>query len=342
MSKIVLTGASGLTGSHIAEYFVSKGLDVKCIVRRSSNINFLQTLGVQIEFAELSNQNEVNNALIGADFIIHTAAMVSDWGKYEDFYLINVIGTLNILKAAKLNGINNVIITGSISCYGEESNLMVKDEEMDYNSHYPYCMDKVFPSSMNFYRDTKSEANLRAIEFCEVNKINLTVIEPAWIFGEREFHSGFYDFLKSVKSFPLIPGSKSNKFHTIYARDLAKIYYLAYQKKLQGINKILAVAPKCEYQFRILNLMCEKAGLKLPKRIPKFLAYPPAFVLELIYKIFKINNSPLLSRARVNLFYDNIEYSPNKAIALLGFKSDYTFEESIENTIKWYKDNKYL
>jgi len=146
--------------------------------------------------------------------------------------------------------------------------------------------------------------------------------------------------MKSGLSFT--PGSRKNKFHTIYVRDLAKIYYLAYQKKLVGINKILAVATKAEFQYKLLDLFCWNAGFRIPKRIPKFFIYPPAFLTELFYTAFRIKTAPAISRARINIFYDNIEYSGKKARELLGYEPDYTLEESIEKTVRWYKDNNYL
>ncbi len=343
MNKVVLTGAGGLAGSHIAEYFISKDVNLLCLVRSNKNLDFLKTLKVKIKFADINKIDTLIESFNGVDFIIHTAAKVSDWGSYEEFYNANVIGTLNVLRAANHCGIKDVIITGSISCYGEESSTKIKKETDEYNPHYKYFLDGIFPSGMNFYRDTKAQANIKAIKYAENNLMNLTIIEPAWVFGERELHSGFYGFLKTVRSgFPFVPGSKKNKFHTIYAKDLAKIYFLAYKKKLKGINNILAVAPEAEYQYILLNSLCKKAGYKIPYRIPKFIFYPPAFLLELFYTIFRFKNPPAISRARVNLFYDNIEYSDIKLKEMLGFVSDYTFEQSIEKTINWYKENNYL
>jgi nucleoside-diphosphate-sugar epimerase len=344
MEKVIITGANGLIGSHIAEYFLSKGIHPVCMVREKSNADFLKSIGSDIVHGDITDLKKLMCVFSsGADFIIHTAAKVGDWGNYDEFYNVNVLGTLNVLKAANLHNIKNVIITGSISCYGEESSSIVKDENQSYNSHYNYFLGRLFPSCFNYYRDTKAEANIKAIEYAQANSICLTILDPAWVYGEREFHSGFYDFLKTVKSgLFLVPGSKKNKFHTIYARDLAKIYYLAYQKRLQGINKILAVAPTVEYQFKLLDLFCEKAGYNSPSRIPKSLIYLPAFLTELFYTFFRIKNPPPISRARVNIFYDNIEYSSEKLTNQLGFIPDYSLEESVENTVRWYKENNYL
>lgn len=344
MNKVVITGANGLLGSHIVEYFLSKGINPICLVRKKSNYEFLKSLRVEIIFGDITNLNgliKIFNREI--DCIIHTAAKVSDWGIYDDFYKVNVEGTINLLKASIENNIKNIIITGSVSCYGEESSPIVKDEDYPYNSHYVYFLDKIFPSGMNYYRDSKALSNIKAIEFSEKHSINLTILDPAWIYGERELHSGFYDFLKLVKSgIRLLPGSKKNKFHSIYARDLAKIYYLAYKNKPVGINRILAVSPFAEYQYKILDMFCKKAGYKTPFRIPKAFIYFPALLLELLFTVFNVKSPPPMSRGRINIFYDNIEYSAAKLKDILGFQPDYSFEESIENTVRWYKENNYL
>ncbi len=343
MNNVLITGANGLIGSHIAEYFTGEGLGVTCLIRNNRRSEILETLNVEIKYGDITDFDSLTKSFFGKAFIIHTAAKVSDWGTFADFYKTNVTGTMNVLKAAVHCGIKNVITTGSISCYGEESSTEIKNEDGLYDSHYKYFLDRIFSSGMNYYRDTKADANILAIHYAKENNLNLTIIDPAWIYGEREFHSGFFEFLKSIKSgLRFVPGSKGNRFHTIYARDLAKVYYLAYKKKLEGINQILAVAPRAEYQYKLFDSFCVEAGYKIPYRIPKFMIYPFALSIELFYKIFQIKNPPPISRSRVNIFYDNIEYSDKKLKNLLGFKLDYTFEESIRKTVGWYKENNYL
>jgi len=344
MERILITGATGLIGSHVTEHFISRGIDVVCMVRKKSDTSFLESLNVGTVFGDITDPASLKEVLSrGFSFVIHTAAKVGDWGNYNDFYDSNVNGTLNVLKAAKENGIKDVIITGSISVYGEESSAVVKDENCEFHSHYKYFLDVIFPSGMNYYRDTKAEANTKAIQYAKENGLNLTILDPAWVYGERELHSGFYDYLKTVKSgSPVVPGSRQNKFHSIYARDLAEIYFLAFKKKLKGVNRYLAVSPEAEYQYKILDLMCAKAGLRIPARIPKPLIYAPALAVELFYSALNLKSAPVISRARVNIFYDNIEYSSEKVMRELGFVPRYSLEESVENTVNWYKENNYL
>jgi nucleoside-diphosphate-sugar epimerase len=343
MNKVLLTGATGFIGSHIAEFFFNNNIPVVCLVRRSSDVSFLKELDLEIAQGDIRDIGSVEQAVKNVDFVIHTAGRSSDWGKYQDFYENNVTGTLNVLKACASSKIKDIIITGSVSSYGEENSITVKDENSPYNSHYKYFCGKIFPSAMNFYRDTKAVLTQMSIEFAENNDLNLTVIEPVWVYGEREFNTGFYEYLKTVKNgMKFMPGNKFNKFHVIYAGDLAKAYYLAYEKKLRGINRIIVGNPEPERMHLIHSMFCRTAGLKPPKLIPKLFMYPAGFILELTSAILRTSKPPLLSRSRINMMYDNIEFSVDKAKKLLGFTAETSLEEGISKTVDWYKTNGFL
>lgn len=343
MGKVLITGASGFIGSHIAELFADKHIPSVCLVRSYSDIAFLKNLGLELVYSDINDIPSLKTAMTGIDLVIHTAGRSSDWGKYQDFYDNNVTGTLNVLQASLSAGVRDIIITGSVSSYGEENCSSVKNEDSPYNSHYKYFCGGIFPSAMNHYRDTKALLTQKSIEYAKNNEINLTVIEPVWVYGEREFSSGFFEYLKTVHSgMKIMPGSPSNKFHIIYAGDLAQAYFLAYQKKLKGINRIIIGDPKAQKMNYIHSLFCSNAGLKPPALLPKFLAYPSGFCLELAALLFRSKKPPLLSRARVNMMYDSIEFSTSKAEKLLGFKAVTPLESGIKKTVQWYKLNGFL
>ena len=196
---------------------------------------------------------------------------------------------------------------------------------------------------MNFYRDSKAISIEKAKNLAFKEQFNLTVIHPVFVYGEREFSSGFYEYLKSVSSgIKIFPGSLKNKFHTIYARNLAKIYHLAYKKVLKGVNEFIAGDKTAEYQHVIYEKFCEYAGFKPPFLMPKEILYIPGFLMELIYTMLRTEKPPVLTRARVNMFYDNIEYSTVKLIKEFDYTPDYDLDEGIERTVKWYKANNYL
>jgi len=64
--------------------------------------------------------------------------------------------------------------------------------------------------------------------------------------------------------------------------------------------------------------------------------------MELFWTLLRIKTPPLLSRARVNMFYDNIEYSVEKAEEILGFRAKTPLEEGVRKTVRWYKERNLL
>ena len=339
MNSVVMTGATGFIGSHITRVFCKNRIRSGCLVRKDSNRANIEGLPVEIKIGDIRNSAGLAEAFQGYDCLIHNAAKAADWGSFDEFYQNNVRGTLNVLNACIKAGIKNVIMTGSNSVYGEENNFIVKDENSPHNSHYKYFADSIFPCRLNFYRDTKALAKKEAIEFAENNGLNLTILEPVWVYGEREFNTGFYEYLKTVsRGVPFMPGSKKNKFHVVYAGDLARAYFLAFTKQLTGVHCILIGNHKAENMNKIYKLFCAEAGLEKPLNIPKTVVYPAAFILELLHTMFNSWKPPLITRGRVNMFYDNIELSVKRAEEVLGFRNKYTLEEGIQKTIAWYKE----
>ncbi|EHQ89274.1 NAD-dependent epimerase/dehydratase family protein [Desulfosporosinus youngiae] len=337
-SSVMITGATGFIGSHIAGEFCKQQITVGCLIREGSSLANLEGLPIELRIGDLRNTEELTKAFSGYDWVIHNAAKVADWGDYEDFYQTNVVGTVNVLTACVQAGIKNILITGSNSVYGEENCLEVKNEDSPYNSHYRYFGDGLFPCKLNYYRDTKAIAKKKALAFAAVHNLNLTILEPVWVYGERELNTGFYEYLKTAKAgIPFVPGARQNKFHVIYAGDLARAYFLAYKKQLTGQHCLLVGNQQPENMDRIYRLFCAEAGLKKPGNLPKALIYPAAFLMELFFTLFNSQSPPLLTRGRVNMFYDNLEFSVEKAREILGFKNSFSLEEGVKKTVLWYK-----
>lgn len=328
MSHIVITGGNGFIGSHITEYLLGQGETV--IHPSSKELNIL-------------DKEALLEAFKGADTVIHNAAKAADWGSFQEFYQVNVLGTRNVLHACLKNRVRQVIMTGSCSVFGEEHHVAAKNEDSPRNSHYPYLFDRVFPCGMNYYRDTKRIAAVKAADFAARHRMNLTILHPVWVYGEREFHTGFYEYLQLAGlGLPAIMGSRSNDFHVIYAGDLAKAYYLAFKSANQGVAEYIVGEPETVKMDTVYRLFCQAAGFKKPRNLPKGVVYLAAFGMELWYTLRKKKEVPLLTRGRVNMFYDSICYSTEKIRKELGFSCEYSLVQGISRTVKWYKENGYL
>jgi nucleoside-diphosphate-sugar epimerase len=343
METILLTGATGFIGSHILEALQDAGHEVICFARPAGDCSHIRSRGASIRFGDIRDRAALDRAVRGCTAIVHAAACARDWGPWRDFVSVNVQGTARLLCAAADAGIRTVVMTGSISSYGEEHCLQAKDESWPDNPHYPYFADRFFPCRMNYYRDSKARATWCAADLARKRGLNLTILEPVWVFGEREFTTGFYEYVKTVgKGMRCMPGNDSGTLPVIYAPDLARAYTAAVERTLAGVHRMIVGMPEPVTTRRLFGEFCRQAGLNPPRLLPKALVYPLAFCLELGATLAGSPRPPLLTRARVNMFYDSLNFSSAKAHRLLGFSCRHTLEQGIENTVRWYRDRGYL
>ncbi len=339
----MLTGATGLIGSHVLEALAEAGTEARCLVRPTSDTSFVSAYGASVVTGDIIDQESILGAARGCDAIVHTAGLASDWATRKQFRRTNVDGTLAVLKACAALGIRTAVITGSVSSYGEEHCPEPKSEDSPYLPRYPYALERVFPSRMNDYRESKAEATRTACEFARARGIDLVVIEPVWVFGEREFHSGFYEYLHAVKQGNRwMPGSSRNLFHVVYARDLAQAYLGALRVRPPGINRVIVGMDDAVPMKQLHDRFCAEAGLAPPRRLPRAVVWPLAFALEFTSTVLARAKPPLLTRARTAMMYDTIRYSTRKARELLGFGCRYPLEEAVRRTVAWYLERGYL
>lgn len=343
LKNILITGASGFIGGHVVRHFADSPVSLHCLIRPGSSTAFIADLPVNLVYGDITDLPGLEKSFAGMDAVIHTAAMARDWGAFDDFYRVNVEGTLNVLKAALKNGIRRLILTGSVSSYGEEDSRTLKDETSPYNPHYRYAFDRRLPSGMNHYRETKALSTSESISYAEENGMSLTILEPVWVYGENEKGSGFYEYLKTVSSgMFMMPGCRTNTHHVIYAGELARAYYLAYTAGLEGIHRIIIGNEMPENMQRIYSLFCREAGVRPPVNIPRPLVFPAAVAAEWLWTKLRRASPPLLTRSRVNMFYDSIGFDTRKAERLLSFRNRVPLEGGIRNTVQWYKSKKWL
>ena len=107
--KVLITGATGLLGSHLAERLTVQGDRVRGLVRPGSRTDFLDALGVEIVRGDLTDPAACRAAVAGVARVFHCAAKVGDWGPWREFQTGCVDATRILARAAMSEGIERFI-----------------------------------------------------------------------------------------------------------------------------------------------------------------------------------------------------------------------------------------
>jgi NAD dependent epimerase/dehydratase len=151
--KILVTGADGFIGSHLVEYLVSIGCDVKAFIYYNSfnswgwldsvDKNILQK--IEIFSGDIRDPNGVRTAVKGCDVIMHLAALIAIPYSYHspDTYVeTNIKGTLNVVQAAREFGVERVVHTSTSEVYGTAKFVPIT-ENHPLQGQSPYSASKI-------------------------------------------------------------------------------------------------------------------------------------------------------------------------------------------------------
>jgi nucleoside-diphosphate-sugar epimerase len=173
--KYIVTGATSGLGRNLAKKLSYDGHHVIGLGRRFRETKSLSREAIEYHQIDLENMEAMAHVMQGADAVFHCAALSSPWGKYEDFYKANVVGTENVIKAMEKSKTNFLVHVSTPSIY------------FDYKSQYNISENYPLPKKLvNHYATTKKMAEDRVMYACDKQKIKATIIRPRAIIGPHD------------------------------------------------------------------------------------------------------------------------------------------------------------
>lgn len=326
----LVTGATGLLGSHIVEQLRRRGEPVRVLVRPGSDRRWLETQGVEFAEGDVTDSASLAAACAGVDAVYHSAAKVGDWGPWEEFQRITIDGTHNMVEAAIAAKVRRFVHISSISCYGYHTRDVKVDETFDLGY-------KLY--GWAYYSKSKIAAERIVWDAHKQGRIEVTVIRPAWIYGERDRTTiaRLYDMLKKGRA--KILGRGDNRLNVVYAGNIAEAAIEA-----AGRDDCNGEAFNCSNDGRItqkeyFTLLAKAIGVPPPRiHVPYRVAYSVGFVLECLGHLFKWQKPPFVTRYAVWLMGRRSYFSAEKARQKLGWKATVPYEQGIPRTVEWYRE----
>jgi len=325
----LVTGATGLLGSHIVEQLRRRHRPVRVLVRPNADVTWLRTQGVEFAEGDLCDRPSLRRACQGVECVYHSAARVGDWGPWEEFVAITIEGTRNLIDAAAEAGVRRFIHISSISVYGYVDGAgVVLDETAPLGARL---------HRWSYYSRAKIAAEQLVWEAHRAGRIRATVIRPSWLYGPRD-RATIGRLVRAIQSGSArLIGGGDNRLNVVHAANVAEAAILAADSE-----RAVGEAYNCSNdgvltQREYFNLIAQALGAPpVTRSVPYRVAHAAAFLLECIGHLLKRKRPPLVTRYAVWLIGRRSFFETRKAREQLGWRSTIPYHEGIPATVEWY------
>jgi nucleoside-diphosphate-sugar epimerase len=328
-ARVLVTGATGLLGSHLAERLTAQGRFVRALVRPESRTGFLDGIGVETVRGDLTNPDDCASALSGITWVFHCAAKVGDWGRWSEFQTGCVDATRTVAQAATRAGVARFVHISSTSAYGHPHDRGAPIDETAPLGQNVWVMD--------YYTRSKVECERGLWRMAERGRLPLTVIRPSWLYGERDRTTVPRLIREFRRRRVMILGRGDNPLSAVYAGVVADAALLAAaEPKAEGqAYNITSQGPITQRAF--LDLFADALVLpRATRHVPYRLAFAGGLLLELQDRMLSRTAPPRITRYGAWLLGRTLQYSTERARAELGWQPALSYPESIERTARWF------
>ena len=325
----LVTGGTGMLGSHLVERLLAKGRNVRALVRQGSDTTFLKSLGVELMVGDLTDPASCARAVRGVENIYHSAAKVGDWGPWREFQTSCIDATRTLGEAAARERVNRFVHISSTSAYGhpEEGGEPITEEAALGQNMWVW----------DAYTRSKVESEQVLWNLAATENLALTVIRPSWLFGERD-RTTTARLVNNLRAGKIrLIGRGDNSLSAIYVGEVADAAVLASEDP-HSVGEAYNITNQGSItQKAFMNLFAQACGAPPVTRSARYrLVYGIAFLFEAQGRLTGRVRPPWISRYATWLMGRNLEYSTEKAKTKLGWRPRETYQESIDRTVRWF------
>lgn len=334
--KILVTGASGFIGSFIVEEGLSRGYEVWAGIRGSSSRKFLgdgRISFIELDFSSIARLKEQLAAFRqehgGWDYIVHAAGVTKCLDK-KDFFKVNYEGTRNFIDALAALGMSprKFIYLSSLSVFGP-----VREKQP-----YEPIMESDTPCPNTAYGESK----LLSEKYIKENApFPYVILRPTGVYGPRE--RDYYKMAVSIKKHvDFSVGYRPQVITFIYVKDLVKAIYMSVESWVE--NRCYFVSEPCGYSSRTFSDFIQKElgvkrvlHIKAPVWLLKVISCCAEWFSHISGKPGTLNSDKYRIMKQRNWLCDTLPIEKE-----LGFTADYPLADGTRETVKWYKQEKWL
>jgi nucleoside-diphosphate-sugar epimerase len=323
--KVLVTGAAGLLGGHVAELALERGDAVRVLARPGADVSWLAKAGVEVCWGDLTDRPPAAAAVEGVDCVLHCAARTGPWGPEAEYELVNVRGLKTLVEAAMAAGVRRIVHVSSITVHGLDVHGTADETAPLRGGSDPYSRSKV-----------AGEHLLQ--QLIRYKGAPVTIVRPGLIYGPRDTNS-FGRFARLVEQGKmLLIGSGNNHLPLIYVRDVAQGILLASEIDQALGRAYLLVNDEPVTQRDYFNAIARELGVAPPRRhLPYRLALALGATAETIGHLTRMKHPPPVMRFGLKQIAGENRFVISRARCELGFVPQVGLAEGVREGIAWYR-----
>jgi nucleoside-diphosphate-sugar epimerase len=324
--RVLVTGATGFTGGHLARRLAADGVAVRALVR-NPHVAVPALPGIELAAGDLTDAGALARAVEGVDAVYNIAALYRAAGLDDALYrAVNATAVGTLIERAAAAGVRRVVHCSTVGVHGDIANPPAGEDA------------PLRPGDV--YQATKLEGESVARRAAAEAGIELVIVRPTGIYGP-----GDRRLLKLFRGVArrrfVVLGRGDIWYHLTYIDDLVDGFRLCGTHPAAAGHTYILSGPEVTTLNELVAITAEVAGVKpLPLHLPVWPFWMAGAACEALCRPFGIE--PPLYRRRVDFFTKSRAFDSSRATAEIGYAPRVGLRDGIGRTLAWYREAGWL
>src|SRR5574338_95310 len=320
--NLLVTGATGFTGGHLARYLAARGQTVRAVVRNPASAKELERDGIEVVAGDLRDAVSLDRALRGTEVVYNIAALYRQAGLPDSTYrAVNAEAVGTIVRRAAAAGARRVVHCSTVGVHGDVE-------------HPPADEDAPLRPG-DVYQVTKVEGERLGRQAAAETGMELVIARPTGIYGP-----GDRRLLKLFRGVArrrfVVLGNGQIFYHLTYIDDLVEGFRLCGEVPGAAGRTYILAGPEVTTLDELVRTIAEEAGVPPPRlHLPVWPVWVAGALCELV--CVPLGLEPPLYRRRVDFFTKSRAFDITRAREELGYAPRVDLREGIRRTLEWYR-----